>query len=217
MVVMENVGQQKLYEMVSYCQNISSCRRALIAQNFDEVWNSAACNKMCDNCCKDISFEKKNITEYCRDLIKILKQAEELNERLTPLKLIDSWMGKGVAKLRVADVAPPTLPREDLEKIIAHILLQQYLKEDYSFTAYATISYLKIGPKAHLLNNKTHVINMQLKKPRQSCVQNESSQPHRPDGAYRKKEENPGNLQKGTNMLQSDSKKTGAKKRKLDG
>lgn len=51
-----------------------------------------------------------------------------MNEKLTPLKLMDSWMGKGAAKLRVAGVVPPTLPREDLEKIIAHFLLQQYLK-----------------------------------------------------------------------------------------
>lgn len=37
-------------------------------------------------------------------------------------------MGKGAAKLRVAGVAPPALPREDLEKIIAHFLIRQYLK-----------------------------------------------------------------------------------------
>ena len=74
------------------------------------------------------AFEKKNVTAYCRDLIKILKQAEDLNEKLTPLKLIDSWMGKGASKLRVAGLAPPALPREDLEKIIAHFLIQQYLK-----------------------------------------------------------------------------------------
>lgn len=73
-------------------------------------------------------FEKKNVTEHCRDLIKILKQAEALNEKLTPLKLIDAWTGKGAAKLRVAGVVAPALPREDLEKIIAHALLQQYLK-----------------------------------------------------------------------------------------
>ncbi|KAM9673882.1 ATP-dependent DNA helicase Q1 isoform 1-T2 [Trichechus inunguis] len=218
MVVMENVGQQKLYEMVSYCQNISKCRRVLIARHFDEVWNSDACNKMCDNCCKDISFDRKNITEYCRDLIKILKQAEELNEKLTPLKLIDSWMGKGAAKLRVAGVAPPVLPREDLEKLIAHFLLHQYLKEDYSFTAYATISYLKIGPKANLLNNEAHVITIQVKKPTQSCFRAESSQTCHSEQADRKRQEKKsGNFQKSANMLQqSDSKATGAKKRKLD-
>ncbi|KAM4837432.1 ATP-dependent DNA helicase Q1 [Urocitellus parryii] len=218
MVVMENVGQQKLYEMVSYCQNISKCRRVLIAQHFDEVWNSEACNKMCDNCCKDISFEKKNITEYCRDLIKILKQAEELNEKLTPLKLIDSWMGKGASKLRVAGVVAPVLPREDLEKIIAHFLLQQYLKEDYSFTAYATISYLKIGPKANLLNSEAHVITMQVKKRTQSDFKVETSEAYHSEQADKKGEgKTSGNFQKSTNTLQqSGSKNTGAKKRKID-
>ena len=78
--------------------------------------------------CLLAAFEKKNVTQHCRDLIKILKQAEGLNEKLTPLKLIDAWMGKGAAKLRVAGVVAPALPREDLERIVAHALLQQYLK-----------------------------------------------------------------------------------------
>ncbi|XP_045729735.1 ATP-dependent DNA helicase Q1 isoform X1 [Mirounga angustirostris] len=216
MVVMENVGQQKLYEMVSYCQNISKCRRVLIAQHFDEVWNSEACNRMCDNCCEDVACERKNVTAHCRDLIKILKQAEDLNEKLTPLKLIDSWMGKGAAKLRVAGVAPPKLAREDLEKIIVHLLLQQYLKEDHSFTAFATISYLKIGPKANLLNSETHVIAMQVKKPMQSCFRIESSQTCHPERADKKREEkNSGNFQKSADMLRQ-SKNTGTKKRKID-
>lgn len=69
-----------------------------------------------------------DITGYCRDLIKILEQAENMSEKLTPLKLIDAWSGKGVSKLRVAEVTPPKHPREELERIIAHLLLQQYLK-----------------------------------------------------------------------------------------
>lgn len=214
MVVMENVGQQKLYEMVSYCQNISKCRRALIAQHFDEVWNADACNKMCDNCCKDDSFEKKNITEHCQALIKILKHAEGLNEKLTPLKLIDAWMGKGAAKFRVAGVAVPALPREDLEKIIVHALLQQYLKEDYSFTAYATISYLKVGPRASLLSNEGHVVTMQVKRSTQSSVR--AASPGACGVDSKGKEKSSGNFQKSKNRLQpSGSKNTGAKKRKL--
>ncbi|NXC20637.1 RECQ1 helicase, partial [Corythaeola cristata] len=161
MVVMENVGQEKLYDMVSYCQNMNKCRRVLIAHHFDEVWDSANCNRMCDNCCRENSCEKMDITGYCRDLIKILEQAENMSEKLTPLKLIDAWSGKGVSKLRVAEVTPPKHPREELERIIAHLLLQQYLKEDFSFTAFATISYLKIGPKAGLLKNEAHVITIQ--------------------------------------------------------
>jgi len=34
-------------------------------------------------------------------------------------------------------------------------------REDFSFTAFATISYLKIGPKAGLLRNEAHIITIQ--------------------------------------------------------
>lgn len=161
MVVMENVGQEKLYDMVSYCQNMNKCRRVLIAHHFDEVWDSANCNRMCDNCCRENACEKMDVTGYCRDLIKILEQADSMSEKLTPLKLIDAWSGKGVSKFRVPEVTPPKHPREELERIIAHLLLQQYLKEDFSFTAFATISYLKVGPKARLLKNEGHVITIE--------------------------------------------------------
>ncbi|CAI5786444.1 ATP-dependent DNA helicase Q1 [Podarcis lilfordi] len=159
MVVMENVGQQKLYDMVSYCHNMSRCRRVLIAHHFDEAWDSANCNKMCDNCCREESFEKMDVTGHCRDLVNILKQVDQMREKFTPLKLIDAWLGKGLSKLGV-DVVSPKLPRDTLERIVAHLILQQYLKEDFSFTAFATISYVKIGPRADLLRNKTHVITM---------------------------------------------------------
>uniref|UniRef100_A0A8C5KYY9 ATP-dependent DNA helicase n=1 Tax=Jaculus jaculus TaxID=51337 RepID=A0A8C5KYY9_JACJA len=218
MVVMENVGQQKLYEMVSYCQNIHKCRRVLIAQHFDEVWNADACNKMCDNCCKDVAFEKRDITQSCRDLVKILRQAEERNEKVTPVKLIDSWTGRGAPKLRVAGVAAPALPRAELEKVIAHALLREYLKEDYSFTAYATISYLKAGPKANLLNSDAHVVTMQAAKASQSCGRVESPETCQSERVNKKKEEKTSsNFQKFANMAQhSGSKNTGAKKRKID-
>nr|XP_009670182.1 PREDICTED: ATP-dependent DNA helicase Q1 [Struthio camelus australis]XP_009670183.1 PREDICTED: ATP-dependent DNA helicase Q1 [Struthio camelus australis]XP_009670184.1 PREDICTED: ATP-dependent DNA helicase Q1 [Struthio camelus australis]XP_009670185.1 PREDICTED: ATP-dependent DNA helicase Q1 [Struthio camelus australis] len=176
MVVMENVGQEKLYDMVSYCQNVNKCRRVLIAHHFDEVWDSANCNRMCDNCCRENSFQKIDITEYCRDLIKILEQAENMSEKLTPLKLIDAWLGKGASKFRVTEVTPPKRTREELERIIAHLLLQQYLKEDFSFTAFATISYLKIGPKADLLKNEAHIITIQGTTNEKSIYRNKPSQ-----------------------------------------
>ncbi|KAM5170986.1 ATP-dependent DNA helicase Q1 [Mantella aurantiaca] len=165
MVVMENVGQQKLYEMVRYCQDLTRCRRVVIAQHFDEVWDSAQCNQMCDNCNSNKTYDKMDITDYCRDILKILEQASQMDEKLTPLKLIDAWLGKGASKLRVSQVLPPRLPREELERIIAHLLMQQYIREDFSFTAYATISYIKTGPKASLLKSEKHSIAIQMRTP----------------------------------------------------
>ncbi|XP_042326030.1 ATP-dependent DNA helicase Q1 isoform X2 [Sceloporus undulatus] len=189
MVVMENVGQQKLYDMVSYCHSMSRCRRVLIAHHFDEAWDSANCNKMCDNCCREESFENMNVTGHCQDLIKILKQVDHMKEKFTPLKLTDAWLGKGLSKLGVRDVVAPKLPREVLERIIAHLILQQYLKEDFSFTAFATISYVKIGPRADLLKNKGHVINMQVITRKNSIAKVRSPQLSSPESLIRKKME----------------------------
>ncbi|XP_040293777.1 ATP-dependent DNA helicase Q1 [Bufo bufo] len=163
MVIMENVGQQKLYEMVRYCQDLERCRRVLIAKHFDEVWDSTQCNQMCDNCHSKKSWEKVDILDYGRDIVKILRQADQMDEKLTPLKLIDAWTGKGASKLRVAQVLPPKLPRTELERIISHLLLQKYIREDFSFTAYATISYIKEGPKASALQSEEHSILIHMR------------------------------------------------------
>lgn len=164
MVVMENVGQQKLYEMVRYCQDMKRCRRVIIAQHFDEVWDSAQCNQMCDNCSSVKNCDDVDISDYGRDVVKILQQADKMDEKLTPLKLIDAWSGKGAAKLRVPQVLPPKLPRGDLERIITHLLLEKYLREDFSFTAYATISYLKEGPKASALRGQTTTLTIHMRR-----------------------------------------------------
>ncbi|XP_056408937.1 ATP-dependent DNA helicase Q1 isoform X2 [Hyla sarda] len=164
MVVMENVGQQKLYEMVGYCQELRRCRRVLIAKHFDEVWDSAQCNQMCDNCSSHKDCEEADVGDYARDVVKILRHAEQMDEKLTPLKLLDAWSGKGVAKLRVTQILPPKLPRDQLERIITHLLLQHYIREDFSFTAYATISYLKEGPKASALRGPEHPIPLHMRR-----------------------------------------------------
>ncbi|MGH0134757.1 UNVERIFIED_CONTAM: hypothetical protein FKN15_006930 [Acipenser sinensis] len=164
MVVMEKVGQQKLYQMVSYCQDATRCRRVLIAKHFDEVWDTKHCNKMCDQCCHNPSSESVDVADHCRDLLQILQQAQQMDEKLTPLKTIDSWMGKGAAKHRVLCVPPSSLPRLEMEMIITQLLVQQYLRQDFSFTPYTTISYIKSGPKADLLKNEKHKIMMQMKK-----------------------------------------------------
>lgn len=42
-------------------------------------------------------------------------------------------------------------------------------REDFSFTAYATISYIKTGPKANLLRNEKHSITLQMRTSIKVC------------------------------------------------
>ena len=45
--------------------------------------------------------EKKDITLYCENVIKIIDNAGSRNERLTSAKLLDAWQGKGPGPLKV--------------------------------------------------------------------------------------------------------------------
>lgn len=61
-------------------------------------------------------------------------------------KLIDAWQNTGQVSLRLPDFKKAAkLPRDKCESILAHLLLEGYLKEDFHFTPYSTISYLLLG------------------------------------------------------------------------
>ncbi|XP_030581155.1 ATP-dependent DNA helicase Q1-like isoform X2 [Archocentrus centrarchus] len=162
MVVMENVGQQKLLQMVEYCQNIDRCRRSLMAAHFDEVWDDEGCNQMCDTCRHAKDSTTVDITQHARQVIQIVELAASMDEKLTPLKLVEAWMGKGSAKRRKM-IQTTTLSRPQVEAVIVHLLLRGYLREDFSFTPYTTYFYMKLGHKAPLLKSQTHTLSMKMR------------------------------------------------------
>ncbi|KAK5849114.1 hypothetical protein PBY51_008782 [Eleginops maclovinus] len=162
MVVMENVGQKKLLQMVDYCQNFDSCRRSLMAVHFDEVWDDEGCNQMCDTCRNAKDYTTVDITEHAKQLVQIVELATSMDEKLTPLKLVDAWTGKGPAKRRKM-IQTTTLSRPQAEAVIVRLLLQGYLREDFSFTPYTTYFYLKLGRKAPLLKVETHTLRMNMR------------------------------------------------------
>lgn len=60
-------------------------------------------------------------------------------------KLVDLFLGKGSTKQRVQEATAIGLLRETAENIVAHLLLDGFLKEDFHFTPYSTISYIVPG------------------------------------------------------------------------
>ncbi|XP_017281836.1 ATP-dependent DNA helicase Q1 isoform X2 [Kryptolebias marmoratus] len=163
MVVMENTGQRKLLHMVEYCQNMDRCRRSLMALHFDEVWDDEGCNQMCDTCRHAKDYISVDITQHAREVLQILELAASMDEKVTPLKLVEAWMGKGPAKRRKM-IQTTALSRLQAEAVIVHLLLQEYLREDFSFTPYTTNFYIKLGRKALLLKNPTHAIHMNMRE-----------------------------------------------------
>ncbi|XP_029317639.1 LOW QUALITY PROTEIN: ATP-dependent DNA helicase Q1 [Cottoperca gobio] len=162
MVVMENVGQQKLLQIVDYCQNVDRCRRSLMAVHFDEVWDDDGCDRMCDTCRHSKDYTTVDITQHAKQLVQIVELAASMEEKLTPLKLVEAWIGKGPAKRRKM-IQTTTLSRLQAEAVIVRLLLQGYLREEFSFTPYTTYVYVKLGRKAPLLKNKMCTLRMNMR------------------------------------------------------
>ncbi|KAJ9586228.1 hypothetical protein L9F63_020137 [Diploptera punctata] len=162
MVFTQQTGLQNLYNIVAYCLDQVRCRRTIIASYFDEAWDSQNCNAMCDNCRRPREKKEVNVTQYCRSMYQLISNAAGNDVKLTAQKLIDAWYGKGAGNLRVKSVPIPTFPRETGESVIAHLLVEGYLQEDFHFTPYSTISYLKRGPKAAAALSDEHRIVMNI-------------------------------------------------------
>lgn len=158
MVFQDKVGLQNLYKVLTYCLDQTSCRRSLIATHFEETWTKSDCVEMCDHCRKPASVKDIDVAVYCRQLYQIMTKAVQNETRLTALKLVDAWYGKGATAVRVANVPTPKFVREAGEAIVGHLLANGYLQEDFHFSAYSTISYLKRGPKSGLVASNDHKI-----------------------------------------------------------
>lgn len=52
---------------------------------------------------------------------------------------------KGDTKLRLKTLSVPPISRELGESIVGYLLIHDYLSEDFHFTAYSTISYIRRG------------------------------------------------------------------------
>lgn len=147
MVFTEQTGLQKLYSMVAYCLDRSTCRREMIAQHFLDTWETIPCNSMCDNCTRDDSIAKGDVGDAARAAVQILEQAGRREQRVTGLKLVEAVQGRGASNLKLAGWAGEGFSKDQVESLVAHLTIEGHLKEDFHFTPYSTISYLVPGQR----------------------------------------------------------------------
>src|SRR5690242_8154808 len=67
----------KLYEVVSYCENNFDCRRQLMLSYFDEEFDPINCHLTCDNCKymdthSEFEIQKQNISEIGRSIAQFV-------------------------------------------------------------------------------------------------------------------------------------------------
>ncbi|GFS01405.1 ATP-dependent DNA helicase Q1-like [Elysia marginata] len=178
MVFTEQTGLHNLHGIVKYCIDKARCRRSVLASHFGEVWDRSHCNSMCDNCQLVNSKgtpKSVDVTKHCQDVLTILDAAAATEQRVTSAKLVDAWYGRGPTSLKVKSVSAPVLGRDAAERILANMLINGYVQEDFHFTAYSTICYIVAGSKARLLRSKTVKVNMDFHQRSTSLSSSKSS------------------------------------------
>ncbi|XP_028416550.1 ATP-dependent DNA helicase Q1-like [Dendronephthya gigantea] len=168
MVFTEQTGLPNLYKMLSYSQDLQSCRRSLIGQHFGEEWKNEECKGMCDNCQRREKGEdnsialRKDLTKEAQNVLKIVKRGLEIDERVTMNKLFQAWNGKGNKKLRLKDVSIPSLTAVDCLRFLIHLILECILREDFHFTPFSKIPHLVPGLRARELSAGNVSVSMLL-------------------------------------------------------
>jgi len=148
----ESNGLKNVYSMVNYAINSKRCRRDQFAKHFAEVWNDKNCGKMCDCCFRknescNVKSPKINIMRHYLSLLKILDMAKLTATKLTASKLIDAWFQKGPKSARVDDMHAPNIERIYGESILAYLIINDCLRENFQHTANSTNSYIVRGSR----------------------------------------------------------------------
>ncbi|KAH1105660.1 hypothetical protein J1N35_009428 [Gossypium stocksii] len=153
MVFHENSGLQNLYDIVQYCQSKRQCRRSAFFRHFAEPLQE--CNGMCDNCAFSSEINEVDASGHSKLLISLVREMQEKDQRVTMLQLVDRVKNKQ----KQLDFE---LKREEMEQLVVQLILDRVLKEEFQHTAYATNSYVTVGPRANQVMQGKKIIKMDV-------------------------------------------------------
>uniref|UniRef100_A0AC35TG76 DNA helicase n=1 Tax=Rhabditophanes sp. KR3021 TaxID=114890 RepID=A0AC35TG76_9BILA len=138
MVCTERTGIEHLYGMIQYTIS-NDCRRNM-ASHFNESWDNSWCHQnCCDNYDKTINpnHTQKNVYQFYEKAVEFIDKEKSKDGRITGNKLLEL-----ICK------SHKTEDKLFIEKVVAYLFVEGYLQEDFHFTAYSVISYVKVGTAA---------------------------------------------------------------------
>ncbi|KAE8998446.1 ATP-dependent DNA helicase Q-like [Phytophthora rubi] len=160
-----NVHLQNLRRMTEFCENQVECRRTSLLEYFGEHFSSDQCRGTCDNCKNKtlgISFEKSDVTEDCVALAGMIKSLQESGDATTLVQISQIFLGQTVkgrewkqeqfAQLGGFGKGKGRYSRSEVERILYHMVLRQYLREvDQTNAKGFTTTFLALGINSNRL------------------------------------------------------------------
>ncbi|XP_032595645.1 Bloom syndrome protein homolog [Drosophila grimshawi] len=164
-----------LHRIVGYCENITDCRRAQQLDYFGEHFTSEQClenrRTACDNCLKKRSYKQIDVLDQCRKAAKAVRELCSGRSRFTLLHLADVLKGANIKK--IVEMGHNKTPhhgalkdwdKADVQRLLRHMVLKDYLKEDLIFTKDIPQAYLYLGNNITALMNGTPKIEFALSR-----------------------------------------------------
>ncbi|KDN53055.1 ATP-dependent DNA helicase [Tilletiaria anomala UBC 951] len=173
LVAEDHYGSDHLHSMLAYCQS-TTCRKQLFSRYFaDEHSRNMPPCKKCDNCMGEAGIESVDVTYESWQIVKALHEIESHRGRVTLAALCDLVRGLGGGKYNVKSESGKSkgaaartkagkldmnayggtvkLNKDNCERVIVELLIQGYILEDYSQSAYTINVYLRNAAKASRL------------------------------------------------------------------
>lgn len=125
---------ENLLRMVSYCENEVDCRRLLQLVHFGEKFDSANCEKTCDNCSKFKSSIEKDVTEMAKQLVELVKSTGQQFSSSHILEVYRGSLNQFVKKHRHDSLrlhgAGKHLAKGEASRVLRHLVINDFLFED---------------------------------------------------------------------------------------
>ena len=127
---------RQLTEMIDFCEETCECRRVIALKYFDEVFDRKNCNRMCDNCKKNISCEARNVINECVVVVEFINNCTCENIEITLCYSVDYLRGKAMKKEKALPKKDTNkgkldkVSKGDLQKIIRKLIIWGYIDEE---------------------------------------------------------------------------------------
>ncbi len=159
-VAERELGAQLLDEIVAYSET-SSCRRQFLLHYFGEHFDSANCNKMCDNC-----KHPKELISIEKEMLLALKSIDKVNEKFGIKTLVDFITGKQTKEMKDYKFVDEPLFGQGSEKddLFWHSVLRQSILQDFSFKEIEQYGLIKLSEKGKAFLKKQYEVLIPLNR-----------------------------------------------------
>ncbi|GEQ70758.1 hypothetical protein JCM33374_g4437 [Metschnikowia sp. JCM 33374] len=160
----------KLRQVIQYCENGTDCRRRQVLHYFNEIFDAKLCKKKCDNCCSEIVSVRRDVTEHCSKIVKLVQSIHK--DKITVIHCQDVYWGSKNQKIMSLGHydnpyhgAGRDLDKGDMERIFFFLQCENALMEYQVVKGGYATSYVKLGPNANHFMKAKEKIELDFAKP----------------------------------------------------